>query len=341
MTSGDSPAAQSAALAAKWRDGIHLTDTPIWCDAPRRRELCFASAADALGRIRHGQLLGTAETLALVRGQKQAPLADSELAVPLARPFSLGGLRLELFASGHALGSAALRVEGPERTVIYARAINPQGTPLAPNCDARRSDVVIVSAQYGDPRFVFLSFAEGIDQIAAHAEEICGRGGACGLLVSSSTKALDVAEALSDKMACSGHPRFAKFARTARQLGLASTRLPSLTKQIRPGTTFLWPTGVTLPPERLPRASKLVLVSGNALTPACLEEAGASAGVALSDHADHQRLFEFIVSTGARHAILLGSPCPPMEAALAERKITASSLGPPTQLELFQGEVTF
>ena len=28
-----------------WRDGVHLTGTPIWCDARRRRDVCFVSSA--------------------------------------------------------------------------------------------------------------------------------------------------------------------------------------------------------------------------------------------------------------------------------------------------------
>ncbi len=334
MTTTPAILATDATHVATWRDGIHLTGTAIWCDAPRRRDLCFASAVDAFGRIRHGQLFGTEATLALVRGLHQAPLADSELAVPLARPFSLGGLRLELFASGHALGGAALRVEGNGRTVIYARGINPLGTPLAGKGDARRADVVIVSGVYSHPRYVFQSFDAAIDEIADRAATISGRGGACGLLVTSSTKALDIANALAEVRVCHGHPRFAKFARSAQQLGLATVKLPTVPRQLRPGTTFLWPLGVSVPTKRLPRGSELIVVSGLAVDPQKLTDLGASSGVAVSDHADHMQLIQFIEGTGAKRAILLGEPCPLMEKELSKRGITSSALGPPTQLEL-------
>ena len=49
-----------------WRDGVHLTGTPIWCDARRRRDVCFVSSADRVGRAGHGQLIGTPLTLALL-----------------------------------------------------------------------------------------------------------------------------------------------------------------------------------------------------------------------------------------------------------------------------------
>src|SRR5262252_5360605 len=91
-----------------WRDGVHLTSTPIWCDARRRRDVCFVSSADRVGATGHGQLIATPTTLALIgkRGRSQT----GHLAVPLHRPFTLGTLRLELIGSARGPGAAALNV---------------------------------------------------------------------------------------------------------------------------------------------------------------------------------------------------------------------------------------
>jgi len=62
---GRRPRAASIAPVT-WRDGVHLTGTPIWCDARRRRDICFVSSADRVGRTGHGQLIGTPITLALL-----------------------------------------------------------------------------------------------------------------------------------------------------------------------------------------------------------------------------------------------------------------------------------
>jgi len=66
-----------------WRDGVHLTGTPIWCDARRRRDVCFVSSADRVGRTGHGQLIGTAITLAMLGAR-----AAGHLAVPLRQRFT-------------------------------------------------------------------------------------------------------------------------------------------------------------------------------------------------------------------------------------------------------------
>src|ERR1041384_1106939 len=90
-----------------WRDGVHLTGTPIWCDARRRRDVCFLSSADRVGRTGHGQLIGTAITLALV----DASGPGGHLAVPLRQRFTLGTVRLELIPSGRGFGAAALHAD--------------------------------------------------------------------------------------------------------------------------------------------------------------------------------------------------------------------------------------
>src|SRR5215475_14181968 len=82
-----------------WRDGVHLTGTPIWCDG-------------------HGQLIGTAITLALVDAT-----GPGHLAVPLRQRFTLGTVRLELIPSGRGFGAAALFADGTGKTVLYAGAV--------------------------------------------------------------------------------------------------------------------------------------------------------------------------------------------------------------------------
>jgi hypothetical protein len=118
-----------------WRDGVHLTGTPIWCDARRRRDVCFVSAADRVGRAGHGQLIATGETLALLGAS-----GGGHLGVPLHQRFTLGTLRLELIASGRVVGGAALYVDLAGRTALYA------GDVRAATADVRAADAVVVTA---------------------------------------------------------------------------------------------------------------------------------------------------------------------------------------------------
>src|SRR5579859_7328899 len=94
--------AKQQVASVTWRDGVHLTGTPIWCDARRRRDVCFVSSADRV-TAGHGQLIATPETLAIA---KRRAREAGHLAVPLHRPFTLGTLRLELISSARGPGAA-------------------------------------------------------------------------------------------------------------------------------------------------------------------------------------------------------------------------------------------
>jgi putative mRNA 3-end processing factor len=133
-----------------WRDGVHLTGTPIWCDARRRRDVCFLSSADRVGRTGHGQLIGTAITLALLDAA-----GHGNLAVPLRQRFTLGTLRLELIPSGRGFGAAALYADVAGRTVLYAGAVRTSAGGAGDAAELRSCDAVVVAAPYGEPRHQF------------------------------------------------------------------------------------------------------------------------------------------------------------------------------------------
>jgi hypothetical protein len=133
-----------------WRDGVHLTGTPIWCDARRRRDVCFLSSADRVGRTGHGQLIGTAITLALLDAA-----GAGHLAVPLRQRFTLGTVRLELIPSGRGFGAAALFADVTGKTVLYAGAVRTSTGGVGDAAELRACDAVVVAAPYGEPHHQF------------------------------------------------------------------------------------------------------------------------------------------------------------------------------------------
>lgn len=135
--------ANAPAAPVVWREGVYLTGTPIWCDARRRRDVCFASAADRIAAVGHGQLIATPTTLALAG----AEASGGHLGVPLQRPFTLGAVRLELIASGRTWGAASLHVDVRGRTVLYAGPIRASDPPAGERAaDVRACDALVVAA---------------------------------------------------------------------------------------------------------------------------------------------------------------------------------------------------
>ncbi|HSK01689.1 MAG TPA: hypothetical protein VK932_10630, partial [Kofleriaceae bacterium] len=179
--------------AGTWRDGVHLTGTPIWCDARRRRDVCFVSSADRVGRAGHGQLIGSPLTLALLGARE-----GGHLAVPLRRKFTLGTLRLELIASGRGPGAAALHVDAGGRSVLYAGPVRtevPGGAPglAAEPAGVRTCDAVAVAAAYGDERHRFPPLADAIEQALAWTRAQLAAGRHAVLFVDTALDGLEVA----------------------------------------------------------------------------------------------------------------------------------------------------
>src|SRR4051812_49639833 len=137
-------------VPVSWRDGVHITGTPIWCDARRRRDVCFLSSADRVGRTGHGQLIGTAITLALVDAT-----GPGHLAVPLRQRFTLGTVRLELIPSGRGFGAAALHADVTGKTVLYAGVMRTSASGIGDAAEVRTCDAVVVAAPYGAPEHRF------------------------------------------------------------------------------------------------------------------------------------------------------------------------------------------
>jgi putative mRNA 3-end processing factor len=175
-----------------WRDGVHLTGTPIWCDARRRRDVCFLSSADRVGRTGHGQLIGTAITLALVDAA-----GPGHLAVPLRQRFTLGTVRLELIPSGRGFGAAALHADVAGKTVLYAGTVRTSSGGVGDAAELRACDAVVVAAPYGEPRHQFPPLAAAIAAAIDWTRAQLAAGRRPVLVVDSVLDGLEVASRLA------------------------------------------------------------------------------------------------------------------------------------------------
>lgn len=110
----------------------------------------------------HGQLIGTAITLALLGARDKG-----HLAVPLRQRFTLGTVRLELIPSGRGFGAAALHVDIAGKTVLYAGAVRTTQGGVGDAAELRTCDAVVVAAPFGEPHHRFPPLAA---EIAATSE---------------------------------------------------------------------------------------------------------------------------------------------------------------------------
>jgi hypothetical protein len=294
-----------------WRDGVHLTGTPIWCDARRRRDVCFVSSADRIVRAGHGQLIGTPTTLALIAGKD-----SGHLAVPVRRPFTLGTLRLELIPSGRAMGAAALHVDTGMRTVLYAGAIRTVNAAEA--AEVRASDAVVVSAPIGEPHHRLASVDAIADQVIAWSSAQLAAAKQPMLVVDTALDGLEVAARLvAANVAVTG----SKSLRDAAEaIGTVALRAPGKDPAVI----------IRADADRMKAAAQSVmaLVSVRALDP----QQGWDATFAWPFVASRDQLLTWIEQARAKQVFVTGACAETIVAALGAR---GHVLGPPQQMALF------
>lgn len=308
--------------AVTWRDGVHLTGTPIWCDARRRRDVCFVSAADRVGRAGHGQLIGTSLTLAML-----AARGDGHLAVPLRQRFTLGTLRLELIPSGHGLGAAALHVDAAGRTVLYAGNVRTVSGGVGELAEVRACDALVVTAQFGERHHVFPPLAEVIAQTVEWSRTQLAADRRPVLFVDSVLDGLEVAIKLAE------HDLAIAAARPIRDAALRAGALATLPAIGTPGKdprVLIWNysdrAGATKALNGRDHAT--ALVSGRVLDGVL----GYDQLIPWSTSADRVQLLAWIESASARDVFVTGPGADAIARALGPR---ARVIGPPQQMALF------
>ena len=341
---------------------MHLTGTPIWCDARRRRDVCFVSSADRVGRAGHGQLIGTPLTLALLGAR-----GGGHLGVPLHRRFTLGTVRLELVASGRGPGAAALHVDISGRSVLYAGAVRSQRAGASIEAaEVRSCDAVVVAAPYGEVRHRFPPLGETIAQTIAWVRTQLALDRRPVLFVDTALDGLEVAACLNGAgLAVAAGRAIRDASLRASELGVpadhtaavravadpSSSALPDRAGAAARGEAVMSGIAVTTP-GREPRAvvwldsdraglartlanraHTTALVSGRALD----GSSETDAAFVWPSAADRGQLLAWIEATSAREVFVTGACAEPIAAVLGPR---ARVIGPPHQMTLFPREAT-
>ncbi|MEP6769974.1 MAG: DNA ligase-associated DEXH box helicase [Acidobacteriota bacterium] len=136
-------------------EGLYAPAFDAWIDphAPAPRAIVSHAHADhaAAG---HGEVWATRETLGIYRRRNPDWIGEAR---PLAfgEPARGNGAELTLFPSGHILGSAQVRIEGAEGSVLYTGDFRRGSSRTATPAQAPASDVLITETTFGLPVFRF------------------------------------------------------------------------------------------------------------------------------------------------------------------------------------------
>lgn len=298
---------------------MHLTGTPIWCDARRRRDVCFVSSADRLGRGGHGQLIATPLTLALLGDTS----GGADLAVPVRKRFTLGTLRLELIPSGRGPGAAALVVDLGGRKALYAGAVRTAKIASCDPAEVRTSDALVVHAPFGEAHHAFPRLDDTIAKTVAWAKAELAAERRPVVFCDSALDGLEVVTELASR----GIQLSA--GRQIRELA-GRAKLTNITTPGKEPRAVVW-----LDTDHAGLAKALAgkrfataLASGRAIEGAD----GYDTSFAWASAADRKQLLAWIESASAREVFVTGPCADAIVAAVGPR---ARVVGPPRQMALF------
>ncbi|MGE0395462.1 MAG: hypothetical protein AB7T06_01955 [Kofleriaceae bacterium] len=329
-----------------WRDGVHLTGTPIWCDARRRQDISFVSSVEQVPRTGHGQLIATPMTLALLGG------GDGHLGVPLRQRFTLGTVRLELIPSGRGLGAAALFADIAGRTVLYANTVRTVSGGAGDPAEVRACDALVVGAPFGEKHHVFPPLARVIDETTAWTTAQLAANRRPVLFVDGVLDGLEVARALHERgVAVSAHRAIREAATRVKldaiggigkepraivwpdsdHAGLARAMRADATKGSGAKASGTKVTGANTTGAKADLGAPsfaTALVSGRAIE----SGDGYDAAFAWATAADRAQLLTWIEAANARHVFVTGACAEAIVSAIGPH---ARVIGPPQQMALF------
>jgi len=320
------------------RGELRVTGSVLHLDARRRVECAFVSHAhgDHIGR--HDRTIATSATLALMRHRLGEPKQRPTEALPARcrAPFGLGELTLELFAAGHVLGSAQLRVSRDGLSVGYTGDLCTEPTHAAEPAEVMPCDVLVMESTFGHPRYAFPPKGEVLASVRKFVDDALADGVTPVLLGYALGKAQEILKYLSDLgYPCRAHPVVHAVNRVYEANGVALANVRAL------GPEGPEPGEVLVAPPNLARGAAMRGVKRRrtaVLTGWAVDGArwfrGVDAAFPLSDHADFPSLLRYAKATGAGRVFTVHGHAEPLAAALRKEGIRAEPLKAQAQLEL-------
>jgi putative mRNA 3-end processing factor len=316
---------------------IKVAGSPLHLDARRRVECAFVSHAhgDHIGR--HDRTIATAATISLMRHRLGEPKRRPTEALPAAfrAPFGLGDLTLELFAAGHVLGSAQLRVLRGGVALGYTGDLCTEPTHAAEPAEVMPCDVLVLESTFGHPRYVFPPKEETLRAVRRFVDDTLGDAKTPVLLGYALGKAQEILKYLSSLgYPCAVHPVVHAVNRVYEAHGVDFPNVRALGPEgpSRDEVVVTPPHLAQSPALRGVRRRRTAVLTGWAV------DGGrwfhADAAFPLSDHADFPSLLRYAKATGAGRVFTVHGFSDVLAQALRKEGLRAEPLAEVRQLEL-------
>jgi putative mRNA 3-end processing factor len=313
-----------------WDGGLMLTKAGLAIDFCRRQPRAFVSHAHADHIARHEYALCTAATSALYQmrlGRRATKALEYRV------PTEWGGLVLTAFPAGHCLGSAMLKAEDRDQSLLYTGDFKLGPSATAEPAELPHADILVMESTYGEPGYRFPPRQTVIEQLCELVRRILASDGTPVIEAYALGKAQEVTRILASAgFAVLQHRLIQPISAVYESFGVALGHRGVISQQPPPGHVLIVPPGIGR--SHGWHREVRIAVTGWALNGRARFRLGVDHAVPLSDHADYDELIEAVRRVAPRRIYCTHGPESFVD-RLCDLGFDARPLGRPSQRRLF------
>ncbi len=314
---------------------LHLPEIGLRLDPHRPSPFAFVSHGHADHFARHQHILcskGTGHILTKRYGVKASVIETLDW----GEEKLIKGHKITLHPAGHITGSAMIRIQHEDHSLLYTGDFKTRPSHTAELADFPPADILIMETTFGRPHFIFPPSAQIEAELTRFTQEALDEGDNPILLAYSLGKAQEALAILARAHipAVVTKPVF-EMTEACRDLGVTLPAPVLLGKSIPPGVAIVAPPSALR--SRLLRTHKKrrsAMLSGWALTPGSQYRYQVDRVIPLSDHADYPGLLSAIKKVSPSLIYTLHGSTREFAADLRARGHEAWSIYGDDQLEL-------